>query len=71
MMIPCNYYINVAKQYNDNRYYHFCKIELGDLIKEQAMERCNELFKLFPKSDGWELTLYYVECKGQKILTSN
>lgn len=71
MMIPCNWYINVAKectyptQYA--RYEHFCKIELGDVSKDVAWDRWEEIKLLFRKEDGFKLDMYYVRCSGQPI----
>ena len=70
MMIPCNYYINVAKKttYPNNkpRYVHFCKIELGDCMEKEAWKRYEELKEMF-NGNKWSLTLNYVQCFG-KIL---
>lgn len=68
MMIPCNYYINVAKKteypMNHPRYVHYCKIELGDLMKDEAWKRYEELKEIF-NGNKWHISLYYVKCSGQ------
>ena len=73
MMIPSNYYINVAREgvYRKDRYNprglgHYCRIELGEVLPETAMERFGELKKMFPESE-FELKLYYVSCNGREV----
>lgn len=68
MMIPCNYYINVAKEItypHKPRYVHYCKIELGDCMKETATEKYNEIITLFTKEKGFKCSLNYVCCSGE------
>lgn len=70
MMIPCNYYINIAKKNSLNYYVHYCKIELGDCMEKDAIEKYNDIIKLFTKEEGFKCNLYYVHCSG-KILAED
>ena len=67
-MIPCNYYVNVAKDSGyrkDKPYYvHYCTIEFGDCMKDEAWKRYEELKELF-NGNKWHLSLNYVRCTGQ------
>ena len=72
-MVPCNYYINVAKECSypkgtKLRYIHYCKIELGDILLPNAIEKFDEISKLFTKEKGFENTLYYVNCSATQIV---
>lgn len=73
-MIPCNYYINVAKQTEypkgTLRYVHYCKIELGDIISDAALEKYQEISEMFTKDKGFQCTLYYVHCSAKQIVES-
>lgn len=67
MMVPCNYEINVATQPEKNAAYgrHYCKIELGDCLPEEAMAKFKKLNEKL--GDEFRLTLSYVECKSKEI----
>ena len=70
MMIESNYEINVAKKgkraFDDvERYYHYCRIELGFMMPDDAKEKLHELRELFPKE--FKLTLSYVDCRSKQI----
>ena len=70
MMIPSNYEINVAKLQKKPmepvaHYYHYCRIELGDISKLDATDKLHQLRKFFPEE--FKLTLSCVECKGMEI----
>ncbi len=75
MMIPCNYCINVAKECSYptqyRRYEHFCKIELGDVNKDIAWDRFEELKTRLRKEDGYKLELSYINCYGQPIANND
>lgn len=67
MMIPCNYYINVAKR--SARYplgEHYATIELGDCQQKVAKEKFEEISKMFDLN-LFKLSLYYVECYGKPV----
>jgi len=67
MMIPCNYYINVAKR--TQKYpsgIHYCRIELGDVTEEKANEQFDQLRKVFD-SYIFKLRLYKVICYGKEV----
>ena len=66
MMIPNNYEINVARktpQYMHGK--HYCNIELGDILEENAIEIYKELCEIFP--DDFLLDLHKVTCYGTLI----
>ena len=70
MMIPSNYKINVAKLQKKPlepvlRYYHYCRIELGDTSELDAVDKLHQLRKFFPPE--FKLTLSRVECGGKEI----
>ena len=69
-MIEDNYYINVAKlatSYTGKEYMrHYCKVELGDCLEKDAVEKFNYIKRLFPDHD-FELTLYKVNCCATKV----
>lgn len=70
MMIPSNYEINVAKKQMkpfdfEERYYHYCRIELGDIGKLEAIDKLHQLRKFFPKE--FKLSLMHVNCSGEGV----
>ena len=70
MMIPSNYEINVAKLQKKPldpvlRYYHYCRIELGDIGELEATDKLHQLRNFFPEC--FKLTLSRVECGGKEI----
>lgn len=67
MMIECNYEITVATQPEPNAKYgrHFCRIELGNCLPEEARLRFNILNKKL--SDEFTLTLREVTCYSKEI----
>lgn len=71
MTITPNYYMNIARQYNDNRFHHYCDVELGCIGEETALERYAEFCNRFPKVEGWLIELNYVDCRIKEIATSN
>lgn len=70
MTIENNYNINVAKLETKGdrvpRYYHYCRIELGNAYPEEAKEKFWDICNRFPSSE-FELTLHYVKCNGSII----
>lgn len=70
MMIENNYSIDVAKMEikadHIQRYYHYCRIELGNMLPDEAKEKFREICSLFSR---WEfgLTLNYIECSSKTI----
>ena len=70
MMIPSNYEINVARLQKKPmepvaHYYHYCRIELGDIGQLEAVDKFHQLRKFFPEE--FKLTLSHVECKGMEV----
>ena len=71
MIIESNYEITVSKLMNDNRYHHFCRIELGNHLELEIMDKYAQLKQKFPKEEGWLLELKRVECYGKIMERSN
>lgn len=71
MMIPDNYEINVArmeKDYTgDERYRHYCRIQLDDSFEKDAIEKFNELNQMFQVNGDYHLSLTKVTCRGEQI----
>ena len=70
MMIQSNYEINVARLFKkpldrEPRYYHYCKIELGNVMPDDASKKLQELKELF--SGDYKLTMYKVDCYAKEI----
>ena len=70
MMVESNYEINVAKKWKKpfddvERYYHYCKIELGFMMSADAIEKLHELREFFPEE--FKLTLSHVDCHSKQI----
>lgn len=67
MMIPDNYYINVATLPTFSAKYgkHYCSIELGDISEEEAKEKYDFISRCFPIQ--YELTLHKVTCYGEVV----
>lgn len=70
MMIENNYSINVSKMETraDHvpRYYHYCKIELGNMLPDKAKKKFWDICTRFPSVD-FELTLDYVKRSSTTI----
>ena len=67
MMIPSNYYINVATPptpYAEYGVYH-STIELGDITKKEAIEKFKWYKSLLPKE--FNLTLHYISCYSSEV----
>lgn len=62
MIIPCNYWVNVAK---DGRYQ--CKVKLDDILSEKAKEKYETICKKFPESEGWKCVLHYTTCYSEVV----
>lgn len=60
MSIESNYEINVTKNGK-----HYCKIELGWCLPENAKRKFAELKAVF--GAGYELTMEYWECVGHPV----
>lgn len=71
MMVEPNYQMNIARQYNDGRYHHYCDIELGCIGGDIAKERYAEFCERFPKNEGWLISLDKVSCSAETIVTNN
>lgn len=63
--IQPNYEINVSKKGNEGRWYHYCRIELGYRLRDEAVNRLEELRKIF--GDEYKLELCYWDCQGRII----
>ena len=66
MMVECNYEINVARETGKvyPKYSHYCKIELGAGLEENALKKFDEIKKRFPYPE-FKLSLQYIECYGE------
>ena len=62
MIIPCNYYVNVAKKIG-GYYIHLYNIELGDVLPENAKELFQQIVDMHKIYGGdYDITLNYVDC---------
>lgn len=72
-MIEDHYEINVARKerkYIDDKeekYYHFCKIEIGEIIEENVMEKYRIICEKF-RAPEYKCTLTKVICRGELIV---
>lgn len=74
-MIPCNYEINVAKKAHPaaavrhNEMEHFCRIELGQLGKAEALDKFDEISKALHRGGRGEysLTMKKVQCSAEVV----
>ena len=70
MQIPNNYSINVARLETKNdmvpRHYHYCQIELGNCMGDEAREKFWDICNRFP-SEEFDLTLEIVKCSAKTI----
>lgn len=67
MMIPCNYYINVATPPTAHAAYgvHHSKIELGGCTEKEAIEKFKFYRNLLPID--FNLRLYHVTCYASEV----
>lgn len=67
MMIPSNYEINVATPSDRNAKYgrHYCLIELGEVLPDEAIEKFRFIKGIFP--DDWNITLHEITCYGREV----
>ena len=65
--IPTNYEINVAKKRNPDDQYglHYCRIELSETRRDDAVTKFKEIRKMFGKD--YNVTLMLWECHGYGI----
>ena len=61
--IQDNYEINVAKKRADDRWTHFCKIELPDCLVGDAKAKLDELRAVF--GDEYKLDMTHWVCRGE------
>ena len=62
-----NYEINVARMGR-----HYCKIELGFMLEGKAVEKFEELTKIFKQEDEkFDLSLTYWDCSGHTVMNSD
>lgn len=67
MMVPCNYFINVATPPTPRAAYgvHHSRIELGDCTEREAIEKFKFYKNLLPSD--FNLTLYNVTCVANEV----
>lgn len=71
-MIEDHYEINVSRKEKmiydmEERYYHFCKIEIGETNEEKAMEKYRIICEKF-RTPEYKCTLTKVICRGETIV---
>lgn len=72
-MIEDHYEINVSRKERkyiydmEERYYHFCKIEIRETNEENAMEKYRIICKKF-RTPEYKCTLTKVICRGETIV---
>jgi hypothetical protein len=75
MMIPSNYEMNIARELADTgqtpRRVHFCRIELGQLLPDQARTHAQMVAERFPPSEGWSVTFSKVTCYADQLPLGN
>lgn len=65
--IPSNYEINVAKKAHGCAYgRHYCRIELGQMLPDEAKAKFRELSELF--GEEYNLSLTYWKCYGEPVM---
>ena len=57
-----NYEVNVSKRQPNGKYWFYCRIELGQRIRNDAVSRFEELKTIF--GNEYKLELIYWDCTG-------
>ena len=70
-MIEDHYEINIARKEKmiydeEERYYHFCKIEISETIEKNAMEKYKIICEKF-RAPEYKCTLKSVICRGEIV----
>lgn len=69
MMVPEHYEVNVARKEKralekEEHYYHFCRIEINEILPSIIEERWDVIIKAFP-SPQYKCSLIRVKCHGE------
>ena len=63
--IPCNFEINVAKKATDKVSYHFCRIEIPEVIESEARKKLELIRRIF--GDDYNVSMTFWNCYGKPI----